>query len=107
VAKNGRTDYIGTNRETPTREKIVSLVGKRWAIEVFHRELKQTCGLECSQARTGRSQRNHIVLSVLSWIKKQELRKKQNITCYRQKWNIIKQSVATQLEYELTVTYHN
>lgn len=104
VAKNGRTDYFGTNIENVTKDKIVSLVGKRWQIEVFHKELKQTCGLECSQARTSRSQRNHIVLSVLSWIKKQELRRKQNITFYRQKWNIIKQSVATQLEYELAVT---
>ena len=104
VAKNGRTDYFGTNIETPTKEKIVSLVGKRWEIEVFHKELKQTCGLECSQARASRSQRNHIVLSVLSWIKKQELRRKQDITFYRQKWNIIKESIATQLEYELVAT---
>ncbi|KKP45841.1 MAG: Transposase IS4 [Candidatus Woesebacteria bacterium GW2011_GWA1_33_30] len=104
VAKNGRTDYFGTNIENVSKDKIVSLVGKRWQIEVFHKELKQTCGLECSQARTSRSQRNHIVLSVLSWIKKQELRRKQNITFYRQKWNIIKQSVAQQLEYELLVT---
>ena len=104
MAKNGRTDYFGTNIENVSKDKIVSLVGKRWQIEVFHKELKQTCGLECSQARTSRSQRNHIVLSVLSWIKKQELRRKQNITFYRQKWNIIKQSVAQQLEYELLVT---
>jgi len=104
VTKNGRTDYFGTNIETPTKEKIVSLVGKRWEIEVFHKELKQTCGLECSQARASRSQRNHIVLSVLSWIKKQELRRKQDITFYRQKWNIIKESIATQLEYELVAT---
>jgi len=104
VAKNGRTDYFGTNIKDVTKDKVVSLVGKRWQIEVFHKELKQTCGLECSQARTSRSQRNHIVLSVLSWIKKQELRRKQNITFYRQKWEIIKESVAEQLEYELAVT---
>lgn len=104
VAKNGRTDYYGTNIESPTREQITSLIRSRWKIEVFHRELKQTCGLECSQARTSRSQRNHIVLSVLSWIKKAEVRRMQNITFYRQKWNIIKQSIANQLQHELLVT---
>ncbi|TAL74406.1 MAG: transposase [Bacteroidetes bacterium] len=104
VAKNGRTDYFGTSIENPTREKIKSLIRSRWEIEVFHKELKQTCGLECSQARTSRSQRNHIVLSVLSWIKKAEVRRIQNITFYKQKWNIIKTSIANQLEYELLVT---
>lgn len=103
-AKNGRTDYFGTNIENPTKERVVSLVGKRWEIEVFHKELKQTCGLECSQARTSRSQRNHILLSVLSWIKKQELRRKQNITFYRQKWEVIKDAIAIQLQYDLAVT---
>ncbi|WP_155066466.1 hypothetical protein [Piscirickettsia salmonis] len=27
---------------------------------LYHRELKQTCGIERCQARTGRAQRNHI-----------------------------------------------
>ena len=81
-AKNGRTNYIGTNVEDPTREKIKSLVRKRWEIEVFHRELKQTCGLEHCQSRTGRAQRNHIILSVLSWIKSAYVRRSNNLSFY-------------------------
>lgn len=102
VAKNGRTDYFGTSIENITREKVTSLIRKRWEIEVFHRELKQTCGLEMSQARTSRSQRNHIVLSVLSWIKKAEVRRMENLTFYQQKWNTIKSAIAQQLTYELS-----
>lgn len=103
VAKNGRTDYIGTNIENPTREQITSLVRKRWKIEVFHRELKQTCGLEHCQSRNGRAQRNHIALSVLSWIKSSDVRRKYNLSFYQQQWDIIKQSIAQQLKYELTI----
>lgn len=103
-AKNGHTRYFGTNIENPKKENILSLVHDRWEIEVFHRELKQTCGLECSQARTSRSQRNHIVLSVLSWIKKANVRRMQNTSLYQQKWNIIKNSIATELRYELATT---
>ena len=103
-AKNGNTRYFGTNIESPTKDHILSLVHDRWEIEVFHRELKQTCGLEMSQARTSRSQRNHIVLSVLSWIKKASVRRQENLTFYQQKWNIIKRSIASQLQYELAVT---
>jgi len=103
VARNGRTDYIGTNIQNPTRETITILVRKRWEIEVFHRELKQTCGLEHCQARTSRAQRNHIVLSVLSWIKSADVRRKHNLSFYQQQWDTVKQAIAQQLKYELTI----
>ncbi len=104
VARNGNTRYYGTNIENITKKEMISFVRKRWEIEVFHRELKQTCGLENCQARTSRSQRNHIVLSVLSWINLNYARKKHNLTLYRQQWNTIKTAIANQLKYELTVT---
>lgn len=104
VSTDRRTDYIGTNITNPTREQITVLVKKRWEIEVFHRELKQTCGLEHCQARTSRAQRNHIVLSVLTWIKQAALRKQYNISLYQQQWNTIKDAIATQMKIELVST---
>ena len=101
VSTDRRTDYIGTNLEDPTREQISALVKKRWEIEVFHRGLKQTCGLEQCQARTSRAQRNHIVLSVLTWIKQAALRKQCNISFYQQQWNTIKDAIAAQMKYEV------
>lgn len=103
VASNGHTDYFGTNIPDPTRKKMTSLVKRRWEIEVFHRELKQTCGLEHCQARTSRAQRNHIGFSVLTWIKQADLRKTYHFTFYRQQWNIIKTAIAKQLKYELNL----
>src|SRR6267378_3054051 len=64
VAKNGRLDYVTTNRESPTREYVKRIMKARWSIEVYHRELKQTCGIERCQARTGRAQRNHIFIAI-------------------------------------------
>ena len=101
--KHNRTDYIGTNIENPTRKQITSLGHKRWEIEVFHRELKQTCGLEHCQSRNGRAQRNHIVLSVLTWITSANVRRRENLSFYQQQWNVIKQAIAQQLKYELTL----
>ncbi|MCZ6919226.1 MAG: hypothetical protein O7C60_02155 [Rickettsia endosymbiont of Ixodes persulcatus] len=37
-------------------------------LSFYHRELKQTCGIERCQARTGRAQRNHICLAVFAWL---------------------------------------
>lgn len=100
VATNGRTDYFGTNMENSTRKDVERLVKIRWSVEVYHRELKQTCGLERCQSRTGRSQRNHIGLSVLSWIRKATRRSVTNLSMYQQQWNIIKHSVAQSLKQE-------
>lgn len=47
--------YIATNLESPTRDQVVAIMKARWAVEVYHRELKQTCGIERCQARTGRA----------------------------------------------------
>ena len=104
VSSDRRTDYIGTNIPNPTREQILALVKKRWEIEVFHRELKQTCGLEQCQARTSRAQRNHIVLAVLTWIKQAALRKQYNISFYQQQWDTIKDAIATQMKIALIAT---
>ncbi|ALB22071.1 Transposase [Piscirickettsia salmonis] len=41
VAKNGRTDYIGTNIEKPSRDQVEVIVKARWSIEVYHRELNK------------------------------------------------------------------
>ena len=55
-AKNGCIDYIATNMQNPSKDKIESIFKARWSIEVYHRELKQTSGIERCQARTGRAQ---------------------------------------------------
>ncbi len=105
AAKNGRTDYIGTNLENSTREKVDNLVKRRWSIEVFHRELKQTCGLENCQSRAGRAQRNHIGFSILAWIRKARRRSLDNLSLYRQNWEVIKNSVAQNLRLQLIYSY--
>ena len=98
MAKNGRTDYIGTNIESTTTEQILNYVKKRWNIEVYHRELKPSCGLERCQARTSRAQRNHILLSVLAWMRHFKRRCLEGVSYYQQKWDMIRPSVCQNLE---------
>jgi hypothetical protein len=101
VSKNGRLDFIGTSLEHPTEEKVSKLVRMRWEIEVYHRELKQTCGLELCQARTGRAQRNHIGLSILCWIELAKQRAVSSASFYQQGWEIVKKAISKQLALEL------
>lgn len=62
------TGYIATNLENPNRNQIENIMKMRWNIEVYHRELKQICGIECCMSRSERVQRNHICIAVLVWI---------------------------------------
>ena len=94
VAKNGRIDYVTTNMENPTRDDMTAIIQARWSIEVYHRELKQTCGIERCQARTGRAQRNHICLAILAWLDKHRRRVSEKITFYQQDWEVIKYGIS-------------
>ena len=40
-----------------------------WAIENYHRGLKQCCGVERCQARAGRAQRNHIGMAIRAFLR--------------------------------------
>lgn len=97
-AKNGRIDFMTTNMKDPTRNDVKKIMEARWSIEVYHREIKQTCGIERCQARTSRAQRNHIFLSIAAWFAQHSIRIKIGTTFYAQNWHIIKNAIAEKLK---------
>ena len=90
--------------EDPTGERITKITKARWSIEVYHRELKQTCGIEPCQARTGRAQRNHICLAILAWLDKHKRRISEKITFYKQDWDVVKDGVSNSIKRILLTT---
>ncbi|WP_334469094.1 transposase [Arsenophonus sp. PmNCSU2021_1] len=97
TAKNGRIDYIVTNKENPTRQYLKSIMDARWPVEVYHREVKQNCGIERCQARTSRAQRNHIFLAISAWFEQHKRRISEKITLYQQNWDVIKSAITEQI----------
>lgn len=85
-----RTDYIITNdltqQDTAAAEEKS---GIRWTVEQFHREDKQITGLECCQCRLGRSQRNHIALAGLTWLRFKQLAYEGKKTVYQLKQGLL------------------
>jgi hypothetical protein len=68
-APDGDTEYWATNdlaMDAGARQQYAE-VG--FAIENYHRELKQNCGVEKCQARSERAQRNHIGLAVRAFVR--------------------------------------
>jgi len=103
VRNERRTDYIATSVESHSRHDVQTIMKARWSIEVYHRELKQTCGLERCMSRTGRAQRNHICVSVLAWLERFMIRKTFHDSFYRQQWNNIKQSITLNMKISLNM----
>ena len=85
----------------PAREQIEKIVKARWPIEVYHRELKQACGIERCQVRTGRTQRNHICLAVFAWLKMNKRRLNEKITLYQPTWEVIKTAIQHNMRWLL------
>jgi Transposase DDE domain len=83
------TDVTATQEES----------SKRWKVEQFHREIKQTLGIAKCQCRKNRSQRNHILCSMLSWIYLTKQAIKASTTIYQIKKNQLK-------DYMLNVMKH-
>jgi hypothetical protein len=85
-----RTDYIVTNdlsqRDTTAAEEKS---GIRWTVEQFHREDKQITGLEGCQCRLARSQRNHIALAALTWLRFKQLAYLTKKTVYQLKSQLL------------------
>ncbi len=102
VAKNGRVDYVITNMEDSSRNDVEKIMKIRWKIEVYHSELKQTCGLERCQSRNARAQRNHIFMSIYAWLNKFKRRMKDNTSFYLQDWEIIKPAITLNMRHILT-----
>ncbi len=97
-AKNGRIDFITTNMKNPTREQVKKIMEIRWSIEVYHREIKQTCGIERCQALKSRAQRNHIFLAVAAWFGQYKIRIRTGTSFYCQQWNIIKSAISKNIK---------
>lgn len=63
-----RTQWIVSNDiEQNSVDDTRDVCAVRWKIEQYHREVKQTLGLEKCQCRSERAQRNHIGCVILAW----------------------------------------
>jgi putative transposase len=72
VSRDGDVEYWATNDLTMDELRRLELAERCWAVEEYHRVLKQCCNIERCQARSRRAQRNHVGMAIrafarLSW----------------------------------------
>ncbi len=110
VAKDGdaeHCEYWATDDIEMGESDREELERSGWSIEVYHRALKQCCGIERSQARGERAQRNHLGLSLRAFLRLEANRLESGVSWYEAKLSIVRDAVRKYLAeplYLLTPT---
>lgn len=93
-----RTDYVVTNDVACSSSSDAREVcAKRWKIEQFHREIKQTTGIEKCQCRKARIQKNHIACAMLVWVRLKQIAYQTGRTVYQIKQGLLDDYLIDQL----------
>jgi len=98
VLSTKRTDYIATNdMAQDSTQDTQDVCALRWKIEQFHRETKQTTGIEGCQCRLARIQRNHIACAILVWVRLKQVAQDTASTLYQLKQRLLDDYMRSQL----------
>ncbi len=105
VSTNGDARYWATNDLEMCESKLEELGRRAWAIENYHRGVKQCCGIEKSQARSARAQMNHISFSIRAFARLEVHRLRTGVSWYEAKTDIIRESIRQYLQQPLYLLY--
>lgn len=95
-----RTEYVVTNDMSQDDADVAKRhTGIRWKIEQFHREAKQTTGLEGCQCRISRALRNHIACAFLVWTQLKRRAAQFDTTVYGIKFSLLDDYMRQQLKH--------
>lgn len=97
-ADNGRTDWVVTNDlSQDSTDDTQGMCAVRWKIEQYHREIKQTLGIEKCQCRLARAQKNHIGCAILVWHHLSSLARKMKTNIYALKSGLLSEYMKEEL----------
>lgn len=103
VSKDGGTEHWATDDLAMDELTRLKLAERTWAIENYHRGLKQCCGVERCQARSGRAQRNHIGMAIRAFLRLERHFYATGVSWYESKAKIIRGAIRAYLVNPLYV----
>jgi putative transposase len=93
VATDGDVEVWATNHIEMSDLERVRWAGYSWAIENYHRGIKQFCLIERAQVRSRRAWRNHIGLCLRAFLRLESHCYHRGISWYEAKTSIIREAV--------------
>jgi hypothetical protein len=97
VAPNGDVEHWATSNLSMTEEQREQFAKECFAIEQYHRGLKQCCGVERAQARKAQAQKCHIVLAIRAFVRLEAYRLSCGIAWYSAKTGIVREAIRAYL----------
>jgi hypothetical protein len=98
VSPNGDVEHWATSNLEMRELDRVSVAEKTWAIENYHRGIKQSCGIEKCQARSATAQRNHIGLAIRAFLRLEVYSYSTGYSWFEAKMQIIREAIRAYLE---------
>ena len=99
VAPNGDVEYWATSDLGMTEEQREVLEGQAWGIEVYHRGLKQYCGVEKAEVRKAVAQRQHIHLAIRAFVRLEAHRLRTGVSWFEAKTAIVRSAIREYLAH--------
>ena len=93
VATDGDVEVWATNKVEMNDLERVKWAGFAWAIEHYHRGIKQFCLIERAQVRSRRAWRNHVNLCLRAFLRLESHCHHRGISWYEAKTSIIREAV--------------
>jgi hypothetical protein len=97
VARDGDAEYWVTNDTGLDEVGRVAFAELSWAVEEYHRGLKQFTGVERCQTRMAKAQRNHIGWSIRAFVRLEWHRFTTGVSWFEAKMRIIRDAVRAYL----------
>lgn len=93
VARDGGAEHWATDDTEMSESDREGLEEAGWGVETYHRALKQCRGIERSQARAERAQRNHLGLAPRAFLRLEANRLENGVSWYEAKLSIVRDAV--------------
>ncbi len=99
VAPDGDREYWATSDLAMGELTRLKYAEWAWGIEVYHRGLKQHCGLERAEVRAAKAQRNHINCALRAFLRLEQHRLVTGVSWWEAKTDIIREAVRLYLAH--------
>lgn len=98
VSLTGDVEYYATDDLAMKEKECEDLSDQGWGIEVYHRGIKQYCGVERSQVRDAIKQLSHISLSLRAFLRLElERVRSRGVSWYESKMSVIRGAISSYL----------
>jgi putative transposase len=101
VSRDGDIESWATNDLAMDELRRLEYAELSWAIENYHRGLKQCCGVERGQMRKARAQRNHIGLAIRAFLRLEHHFSTTGVSWYEAKLRIVRDAVRAYIAHPL------